>query len=253
MAAAPTLSVIVVTRDRPELLADALADVARQVPAPLEVRIGDDGGGNAATVADALTALEVTLLPLSCGQPGAARNAAARGARGEVLVFLDDDDRWLDGHLAGLAEAFRDPGVGFAWRDCHVMREQLAADGTRRVLGVRRIARDWDDALMHSDDFLPPSSWGVRRSVFEALGGFDETFRYSEDWDFVLRARAATRVVRAPGVSVEVRLREHGNASAEFTPERLACLARLAGRHGFATPPPKTFWEVAEVAGEALA
>jgi GT2 family glycosyltransferase len=103
---------------------------------------------------------------------------------------------------------------------------------------------------MRSNDFLPPSSWGVRRSVFESLGGFDDAFRYSEDWDFVLRAAPRTRVRRVPGTTVEVRLREHGNASSDLTPERLDCLRRLAERHGFATPPPKTFWEVALAVGE---
>lgn len=249
----PTASVIIVTRDRPQLLADALACVAAQTQRPFEVRIGDDGGGGAAEVAGALTHLQVVVLPLALGSPGKARNAAAAGAEGDVLVFLDDDDRWQPGHLAGLLTAFDDARVGFAWRDCDVMREELVADGTRVVRGVRRIAREWDDALMRSDDFLPPSAWGVRRSVFEALGGFDDAFHYSEDWDFVLRAHAITHCVRVPGVTVEVRLRAHGNASAEFTPERLDCLARLAARHGFATPPPKTFWEVAGAVGEAVA
>ena len=39
----PTVTVIVVTRDRPALLADALASIAAQKRAPLEVRIADDG------------------------------------------------------------------------------------------------------------------------------------------------------------------------------------------------------------------
>lgn len=245
-----SLSVIVVTRDRPQLLADALASVAAQTRRPLEVRIGDDGGGNAAEVAAHVTLLEVTLLPLSCGQAGAARNAAAAGARGDVLAFLDDDDVWHPDHLAGLASAFDDPAVGFAWRDSRVIQETLASDGARRSVAERVLARDWDDALMRSDDYLPPSGWGVRRELFERLGGFDSAFRYSEDWDFVLRAATAARVRRVPGVSVEVRLRPHGNASAEFTPERLECLRRLGERHGFATPPPKTFWEVALALGE---
>ena len=241
----PTLSVIVVTRDRPQLLADALASVALQRPSPLEVRIGDDGGGAAAVVAGSVDLLEVTLLPLACGQAAATRNAAASGARGDVLAFLDDDDLWREGHLAGLAEAFVDPEVGFAWRDSEVVREHVHPDGRREPLERRTLARDWHDALMRSNGYLPPSAWGVRRTLFEQLGGFDTTFHYSEDWDFALRAAAASRVRRVPGVTVEVRLREHGNASAEFTPERLACLERLARRHGFATPPPKTFWEVA--------
>lgn len=244
-----SLSVIVVTRDRPRLLADALASVSAQTLRPLEVRIGDDGGGNAADVAADMPLLEVTLLPLACGQAGAARNAAAAQARGDVLAFLDDDDVWHPHHLAGLASAFDDPAVGFAWRDCRVIQEDIARDGSRHAQAERVLARDWDDALMRSDDYLPPSSWGVRRELFQRLGGFDASFRYSEDWDFVLRAAAAMRVRRVPGVSVEVRLRPHGNASAERTPERLDCLRRLGERHGFATPPPKTFWEVALALG----
>ena len=246
----PTVSVIVVTHDRPRLLADALASVAAQVPAPLEVRVGDDGGGGSTEIADNIALIELTVLPLSCGQPGAARNAAVAGARGDILAFLDDDDVWQPGHLAGLLSAFADESVGFAWRDSAVVQETVAADGTRALLARRVLARDWDDTLMRSDDYLPPSSWGVRRELFERLGGFDTRFRYSEDWDFVLRAAALTRVQRVPGVGVEVRLRAEGNASSDRTPERLACLERLAERHGFATPPPKTFWEVALALGE---
>lgn len=248
MSGVPSVSVVLVTRDRRALLADALACVVAQSPAPCEVRIGDDGT-TPAVLPDDLPLLEVTVVPGGHGSAAAARNAAAAGARGEVLAFLDDDDRWRPGHLAALAEAFRDPTVGFAWRDSEVVRERLAPSGERIAYDRRTLARDWDDALMRSDDYLPPSAWGVRRSCFEALGGFDASLRYSEDWDFVLRAAARTGVRRVPGVSVEVRLRESGNSSAEFTPERLECLRRVAERHGFATPGPKTFWEVALAVG----
>jgi len=248
---APSVSVIIATRDRPRLLEDALRSIGGQRRPALEVRVGDDGGGRAADRPEVPGLLELTWLPLDLGQPGAARNAAAAGARGDVLAFLDDDDLWYPDHLEGLVTAFADPGVGFAWRDSVVIRETVAADGTRRELERRPLARDWDEALMRSDDYLPPSAWGVRRAVFEALGGFDESFRTSEDWDLVLRARAVTGMRRVPGVTVEVRLRESGNTSADFTPERLANLRRLAERHGFATPPPRTFWEVAQVVGGA--
>ena len=251
MTALPSVSVIVVTRDRPALLGDALASVLAQRSRPLEVRVGDDGGGTSMPVAERFPLLELTWLPLSCGQAGAARNAAAAGARGEVLAFLDDDDRWRPEHLGGIVEAFRDPAVGFAWRDSVVMREQVADSGERVVREQRTLARDWDEVLMRSNDYLPPSAWGVRRSLFESLGGFDESFRYSEDWDFVLRAASRSQVRRVPGVTVEVRLREIGNTSADFGPERLDCLRRLAERHGFATPPPRTFWEVAQFLGSA--
>jgi len=251
------VSVIGVTCDRPVLLADALASIVLQRPAPLEVRIADDGDRSAGVPVAGLGALEATRIRSDARQPAGSRNLAAREARGEVLAFLDDDDRWTEGHLEGLARSFRDPGVGVAYRDSAVVRESVDAHGRRSELERRTIAHDWDRELMRHDDFIPPSALAVRRGLFEELHGFDESFRYSEDWDFLLRAaaaleksgRAAPR--RVPGVTVEVRLREKGNASVDRGPERRACLDRLAARHGLPPLEIKTFWEVALAVGRA--
>jgi len=239
-----------VTRDRPLLLADALASVARQTRAPREIRIGD-AGNEPARIPDDLGLLEITVVPVGSGCAAVTRNAAARDARCEVLAFLDDDDLWRPEHLAGLAAVFADPATGFAWRDCVVIDEEIDDRGRRRDLESIEIARDWDDRWMRENDYLPPSGWAVRRALFEELGGFDETFAFSEDWDFVLRAARVTRPVRVPGVTVEVRLREGGNASADFGPERLACLRRLEERHGLPRLVPRTFREVARVLAAA--
>ena len=99
--------------------------------------------------------------------------------------------------------------------------------------------------LMRHDDFIAPSAMAVRRSLFERLGGFDTSFRFSEDWDFLLRAAVHTRPRRVSGVTCEIRLREAGNASLDRGPERRACLDRLASRHGLPALEIKTFWEVA--------
>jgi glycosyltransferase involved in cell wall biosynthesis len=237
-------TVLVTTRDRPALLEDALASIARQTLRPLEVRLADTGAAPARVGAHGALSLTVLEAPgLTAAQ---ARNLAAEDAGGEAFAFLDDDDRWLPDHLAGLAAALAVSSARFAFRDCAVIQERVDAKGMREDLARRTIARDWDDALMQTDDYAPPSAWGVERSLFEELRGFDAAFRFSDDWDFLLRARRVTLPVRAPGVSVEVRMREGGNASADFGPERLADLRRLEARHGLPTLEPKTFWEVAE-------
>lgn len=240
----PAVTALIVTRDRPRLLADALGGVERQTQPPLEIRIGDDGVPPLAA-APSVRGLEVTLLHTGGVGIAAARNRAARGARGDVLAFLDDDDRWRPDHLAGLAGAFADPAVEFAWRDSVVIRETLGPGGARADGERLELARDWDPAMMRDNDYLPPSAWGVRRPLFERLGGFDESFAFSEDWDFILRAAAITTPRRVPGVSVEVRLRESGNASADFGAARRECLRMLERRHGLPPLEPRTFWEVA--------
>jgi glycosyltransferase involved in cell wall biosynthesis len=245
---APSVAAILTTHDRPRLLADALGTVAAQRPAPAEVRIANDGALPVEDAIPALGLLEVTVLPVRVRSPGAARNRAAHGARAEVLAFLDDDDRWLPGHLAGLLAAFGDPAVGLAYRDADVVRERL--EGDRRVeLARRRIARHWDPEVMRRDDYIPPSAWAIRRRLFERLGGFDESFACSEDWDLLLRAASTTTPRRVPGATVEVRLRESGNLSAGRGAERRACLDRLAERHGLPRLEIKTFWEVATDVG----
>jgi glycosyltransferase involved in cell wall biosynthesis len=241
----PTVSVVVATRDRLVLLRDALLGVASQRHAPLEVRIADDGDRSLPDDLGAAGHLELVVIPAHLGLTAAARNRGSAGARGEVIAFLDDDDRWLPDHLAGLTHAFRDPTIDFVWRDCAIVLEDLMPAGQRRERARRVIAHDWDPELMRRDDYLPPSAWGVRRSLFERLGGFDESFRYSEDWDFALRAASLTRPCRVPGVTVEVRMREQGNLSNDRGAERRDCLARLAARHALPPLEPKTFWEVA--------
>ncbi|HTK30769.1 MAG TPA: glycosyltransferase [Candidatus Saccharimonadaceae bacterium] len=252
-AGLPSVSVIVVTRDRPQLLADALASVAAQRLEPREVRIANDGVIPVTEAAAELEALEVVLLECDCAHAAGARNAAARGAHGDVLAFLDDDDVWRPEHLEGLAQAFVNPDVALAYRDAVVMREILESRGARVELERRLIAREWDPEWMRHDDYIPPSALAVRRTLFTELGGFDESFRFSEDWDFLLRAARVTQPRRVAGVTVEVRMRHAGHASHERGPERRECLDRLAERHGLPPLEIKTFWEVAEALGAAQA
>ncbi len=241
----PSIAVIVATRDRPQLLADALAAVAAQRFAPLEVRIADDGGIPVTEVVAGSGLLEVTLLRVAARNPGAARNQAAAGARADVLAFLDDDDRWRPAHLEGLRDAFRDPSCGVAYRDSVVIRERVDAGGRRVNLDQRPIECEWSPALMAENDYVPPSAMAVRRAWFEQLGGFDESFECSEDWDFLMRAARLGVPRRVPGRTVEIRMRESGHASALDGAGRQACLDRLAARHGLPALTVKTFWEVA--------
>jgi len=245
MSQAVRISVVLVTRDRPRLLRDAIASVDAQSRRPLEVRIADDGERSALATVESFPGLETTVIPTHAGRAGAARNAAADGARGDVLAFLDDDDLWKPGHLEGLSAAFEDPRVRFAWRDFDVVRERLEPSGERRVLEARAIAEEWDADAIARDYYVATSAWAMRRELFESLGGFDESYRYTEDWELLLRVAAQTRPVRVPGRTVEVRLREGGHLSFADDRERLECLERLAHRHGLATPERKTFWDVA--------
>ena len=164
------MTAVVATRDRPRLLADALASVAAQRRPPLEMRIGDDGDADLSDALAALGGIEATVVRTGAAGAGTARNRAAAGARGDALAFLDDDDRWLPEHLQGLAAALADPAVALAFGDCAVVREELGPEGTRAERARRVIAHDWDAALMRHDDFIPSHAAPLRYVLLRPPG-----------------------------------------------------------------------------------
>ncbi len=102
----PSVSVLLVTK-RPELLAHALAGVARQTYPRVELVLGLHGDGF--TGVDRRLAdlpLPATVVRVDSEQPlGAALNAAAAAASGTLLTKMDDDDAYGGEHLWDLVLA----------------------------------------------------------------------------------------------------------------------------------------------------
>lgn len=113
----PLVSIIVPTRNRPELLPRALRSIAAQSHRPLEVIVVDTSGGVIRTAEaqaqEALSSIDGVSLQYT-HQPGlqtagAARNAGLELASGEWTCFLDDDDEYrpdnVEQRLARAGEA----------------------------------------------------------------------------------------------------------------------------------------------------
>ena len=97
----PTMSVIVRTKDRPELLAQALASLAATTYRRAEAVVVNDGGARPAIPADFPLPLRVVDLENNRGRAAAA-NAGFAAAAGDYVVFLDDDDLAFPEHLETL-------------------------------------------------------------------------------------------------------------------------------------------------------
>jgi glycosyltransferase involved in cell wall biosynthesis len=107
--AAPGISVVVPTRNRPESLRRCLAALAAQtVGERLEIVVVDDGSDDAVEVASVVRAAPGARLVRQSGRgPGAARNAGIRVARGAVVCLTDDDCEPEPSWAATMAEAIR--------------------------------------------------------------------------------------------------------------------------------------------------
>jgi succinoglycan biosynthesis protein ExoA len=231
-AVRPFISVIVPVRNEELFLADTLEQLYRQPydPDRFEVLVAD--GGSTDGTRDIVRAMQTRYLNLRLlDNPrrwsSAGRNAAVRAARGDLLVVIDghcelDNSRYL----ADLADTFERSGA-----DCVGRPQPLDVTGAtrlQRAVAIGRASRlgHHPDSFIYagSEQFVPPESVAVayRRSVFERVGLFDESFDACEDVEFNHRvAQAGLRCFFTPRVQV----RYHPRA-------RLAALFRQMARYG---------------------
>ena len=118
--------------------------------------------------------------------PGAKRDLCAASARGEFLAFLDDDAYPAGGWLEAAEEIFRDPTVGAVGgpavtpADDSVARWASGLVYESALVGGPFAFRYRPLAARDCDDY-PTCNLLVRRSVFDAIGGFDTRYWPGED------------------------------------------------------------------------
>jgi glycosyltransferase involved in cell wall biosynthesis len=183
------LSVVIPVRNRAELIPfqlEALADQA--TTRHFEVIVVDNGSTDdtvavARTFADRFERLQVMAAPDGIGS-GYARNIGAPAARGQVLVFCDSDDVAHTGWLEAIARAW-EPGTLVAGR-IHPLR--LAPDPPRAEPPPGGSPRGvFQSFLPYADG----CNMAIGRRDFETFGGFDESFRFSQDVEISWRLQLA--------------------------------------------------------------
>ena len=192
LTATPMFSVVIPTCNRVATIGRALQSVLVQTMDDYEVIIVDDGSTDGTQ--ELLAALDCTRCrvlrnPVNVGV-SASRNRGVAAANGEFIAFLDDDDEFRPTVLAALSErCLADPKPDFLW-GVRVIHER-APNG--RTISNR--VDDWRDISpsVSGSEFLPltlrlatSAVFTIRRTLFEQLGGFDETLKVSEDRDLFI-------------------------------------------------------------------
>ncbi len=172
------ISVIVPVYNGESFLREAIESIHRQDHRPGEIIIVDDGSTDGTSVI-ASEFPDVRYVYQPNGGPASARNAGLRLARGNIICFLDADDIWSPNKLAHQFSCMMaDPSV-----DIVIGLSQLTRQ-TRLLDGKRKFESYLDPRLM-----LNLGATMMRKSAFHTVGLFDETLRYTEDWDWFMRAR----------------------------------------------------------------
>ncbi len=202
----PLVSVIIPLWNGADYIEQAIQALLAQSYTRFEILVIDngstDGGGDrvsARFAAQEFPQLSVWSQPQNLGFSGGC-NVGAAQARGEVLIFLNQDTvvdpQWMKALLAALA----DPTVGVAGCKIRYPDGRLQHAGgviqwpTGQTAHLGQHESDdgrWDQA--GPVDFVTGAAMALRRAVWDQVGSFDEGFfpGYYEDTDYCLRVRAA--------------------------------------------------------------
>jgi GalNAc5-diNAcBac-PP-undecaprenol beta-1,3-glucosyltransferase len=190
-APTPKVSAIVASYNRADSLMLALESVFAQTLQPAEVFVVDDCSPKF-DIFEVMRPLEGRVKVLRNAQNSAvghSRNHAVRHATGDYVAFLDDDDTWKPEKLERQLAAMGDANMSL----CGFER---VPDGTTSIWPITEVRLDM---LKRGNPFCPPSGFVCKRSLFDKEQ-FDETLRYGEDWDFLIRVakRGPLRYVPEP-------------------------------------------------------
>lgn len=219
----PLLSVVIPTRNRAQMVCEAIDSALSQRAGQVEVIVVDDGStDDTANVLAKRFGSRIQLLRHATRRgAGAARNAGIRMARGHLVAFLDDDDIWLPGKLDAELSAFEQfPDAEAVVSDSLTFEQGeaaaqsffernglLAATGgkPRRTSECRWL---WTNSL----NGVAMCSITVRRGVLERMeeAWFPEDLITCEDWEFEMRVYHRCEVVAIPQVYSWVRRVDDG-------------------------------------------
>lgn len=178
----PRLSIIVVSRQRRELLARCLAALSQQDHRGIEVIVVAD-----AASLDVRPDLAVKRIGFDQANIAMARNLGLAAAAADIVAFIDDDALALPSWASRLATAFADPRViaatGFT-RGPDGLRWQVQAERIT-PLGTTVPIRVGAATALPVEQGCPVSTIGTncafRRDALARIGGFDPAFPYYLD------------------------------------------------------------------------
>jgi len=223
---APVLvTVIVRSMDRP-LLQQALASLAAQTHPHIEALVVAVHAGHAPLPAT-LGPHALRLITTETPRPrSVAANVGLDQARGRCILFLDDDDWLMPGHIARLVQALQQhPSARAAYTGVALV------DAENRPLG-QTFDLPFDAVRQMAGNLTPIHAVLFDAGLVAAGCRFDEALDRYEDWDFWLQLARHTVFVHLPGVSAVYRIHDSSGVHEDVAQASLQLYAKWQGHWG---------------------
>lgn len=211
----PLVSVIIPTKDRPEMLAQAVKSVLNQTLPDIEIIVINDGGIDVQNVLDPLN-LKRNIIYLKHDRNldrSAARNTGIHAASGKYIAYLDDDDTYHPNHVETLVNFLQHSEHKVAYTDA-VMAEQQKQDG--KYVTINRTvpySLDFDNEKILVNNFIPILCLIHEKSCLDETGVFDVNLGTHEDWDLLIRLSRKFRIAHIKETTCEFVWRNDGSTT----------------------------------------
>lgn len=181
-------SIIIPTYNRPERLKVCLESLTQLdfSKEQFEVIIVDDGSAEPLDniVISFKDQLTFKLIRQNNAGPASARNKGASQAKGEFLVFTDDDCQPNKNWLKAFSQGFeRNPNALFGGHTANYFSENLYSEASQVLIDYLYHYYNVDSGNAY---FFTSNNFALSRQLFEAVGGFDTSFPLAagEDREF---------------------------------------------------------------------
>ena len=201
-------TVVIPTYNAEAWVTDAIESVQAQNVDDLEIIVADDGSSDSTRSLVSNRFPEVRLLELNHGGVSRARNAGTAAASGAFIQYLDADDVLLPEKLVNQWHVLDETGADVAYGDYFTSTQGLDGSFAESQLVERRLEGEPELALFGSF-WCPPAAYLFRRSIVDAIGGWNETLPVVQDARFALDcALHGGRFVRCAGAAAVYRIHQ---------------------------------------------
>jgi glycosyltransferase involved in cell wall biosynthesis len=185
-----TISVIIPTYNRANLIEKAIKSVLKQTYQDFEIIIVDDGStDNTEEIIRGFKDKRVKYIKKYKKNRGisVARNIGIKIARGKYIAFLDSDDEWFPEKLNKQIKILQDgsPELGVVYSiSCYI---DESGKNINKLRNSKKVEGYIYEDLLGKNYVGTPSTVLIRKECFHQVGLFDDLLNAQEDWDMWIR------------------------------------------------------------------
>ncbi len=189
----PLVSVVIPAFNCEDTIKPTIDSINAQTFRDFEIIVVDDGSSDDTySILDHMCNVEnrIKLVTQQNSGQAAARNHGIRLAEGSLIAFCDSDDQWFPDKLALQIPLFCNKEVGLVYCGFRVLDDKTGEEIIIKKCPFEKMRRGDVLSFLLRENFVAHSGVIIRKCCFKKAGYFDESVRFSDDWDMLLRIAA---------------------------------------------------------------